>query len=97
MDIIDPLYHNFNAPSTWSDNNENTPSAPTLSQAQKWLREVKEICITPLIKIHKGQYKYAWDITLFKEDRSIWDENEIFDTYEQALSAGIGSALELLK
>lgn len=71
--------------------------APTLSQAQKWLREVKEICVTSGIKIHEGKYKFNWSITLFKEGRGIWDESVIYDTYEQALLAGINRVLELIK
>ena len=85
-------YYNCN-----SDDFEDACSAPTLSQSQKWLREVKEICVTSSIKIHKGKYKFNWSITLFKEGRGIWDESVIYDTYEQALSAGIDKALELLK
>lgn len=75
--------------------NGNAMDAPTLSQAAKWLREVKEICVTSSINIHKGKYKFNWSITLFKEGRGIWDESVIYDTYEDALSAGIDRALEL--
>lgn len=70
--------------------------APTQALTQKWLREKKGICVTSNINIHKGKYKFNWNITLFKEGRGVWDENVIYDTYEQALSSGIDRVLELL-
>lgn len=77
-------------------------SAPTLAQAQKWMREVKELDI---------------DITLFREidareepvrikryynceiaySEDAEDLSEDFDSYEEALSAGIDKAIEILK
>ena len=74
-------------------------SAPTLAQAQKWLREVKDVILVANIKFHKGKVKYSWYIVTDNGDRGICDdiEKSIFDTYEQALSAGINKAIELLK
>lgn len=61
-------------------------SAPTLAQAQKWLREVKQIDLF----VTKELSKYYW---------YIGKEFQIgnCDTYEQSLSLGIDKALELLK
>lgn len=72
-------------------------SAPTLAQAQKWLREEKKL----IICIGHGSSipaMYYWYIN--KSDGTIIDgdiESKDYDTYEQALSAGIDKALELLK
>lgn len=74
-------------------------SAPTLAQARKWLGEVKDVNIVANFKFKKGQVKYSWYIVTDNGDRGICDsvENSMYDTYEQALSAGIDRALELLK
>lgn len=77
-------------------------SAPTLAQAQKWLREVKEldVDITLFRKIDardasaKIKRYYNCEIA-YSEDSE--DLHEDFESYEQALSAGIDKALELLK
>lgn len=61
-------------------------TAPTLSQAQKWLREVKQIDLF----ITKELSKYYWYIG---EEFQIGN----CDTYEEALSVGIDSALEQIK
>lgn len=90
MDIIDPLYHNFNDPSIWSDNSDNTFSAPTLAQAQKWLREVKHIDVIVI------KYDNGYDYKVDSKDMIVITE-ELFDTYEAALSAGINEVFELLK
>lgn len=71
-------------------------SAPTLSQAQKWLREVKGIDITAVPSQHYGVKKYRWMLNRWSPERHGWDEN-LYDTYEQALSAGIDKALQHLK
>lgn len=91
-DALDPLYHNFNDPSTWSDGNENTPSAPTLAQVQKWLREVKGLYVQ--ITMSYIYFCYA----LMTKDGVYNDaEDSGFNSPEEAFLAGIGKALELLK
>lgn len=73
-------------------------SAPTLSQAAKWLREVKKLCICSINKIdNRGRYKYQWLVVFLNEDKSESSDPKFFDTYEQALSSGIDKALEFLK
>lgn len=76
-------------------------SAPTLSQAAKWLREVKGI----IICIEPGFYKnkrplMGYDYHLFNKDDGWYSHIEsetIYDTYEQTLSRGIDAALDILE
>lgn len=65
--------------------------APTLAHAQKWLREVKE---TEAIvnRIDENIYNY----TIYGQLANLSAKTH-FNFYEQALSAGIDAALELLK
>lgn len=78
-------------------------SAPTLAQAQKWLREVRGIDVL----VWNCACGYGWEIS--KADTQsrgttlmVYDDNgEDMDsgmwlTYENALSAGINVALQLL-
>ena len=70
-------------------------SAPTLAQAQKWLRDVKKILI--LIDIlRKNEKIFYWKI-FNSETFWIYSSDPDFDTYEQALSAGIDKALQILR
>lgn len=75
--------------------------APTLWQAQKWLREKKGIAIN-VIAHDGGKYSHE-HVYLPNYDESttqwgIWHINHtpLFDTYEEALSAGIAEMLRLL-
>lgn len=87
-------------------------SAPTLWQAQKWLREKKGIIVIAEPDYDSEDYCLsdyltgAWYFTVWKdinrvhcnfdpdaEEERLW----MFEKYEQALSAGIAAALELIK
>lgn len=71
--------------------------APTLAHAQKWLREKKGIAIN--VMAHDGG-AYDYDIVFLPDaidcdcpvDRATFSR-----TYEEALSEGIASVLELIK
>ncbi len=67
--------------------------APTLAQAQKWLRDKKRLSIEPYANI-----AVAWNYNIADLDN--FAENvrgEVsFPSYESALSAGIAAALELI-
>ena len=72
-------------------------SAQTLAQAQKWLREVKGIAINVIA--HDGG-KYEYDIVFLPnaiETDNIPDRSPWCRTYEEALSEGIESVLELIE
>lgn len=71
-------------------------SAPTLEVAQKWLREVKrhDVFVFPC----NGLYFYT--VRKYynegKVDYFDYPNKDAFDTYEEALEAGIKKALELI-
>lgn len=85
-------------------------SAPTLAQAQKWLREklLLNIGVNPAIPTLKWQF-YIDDLNqhINPHDGELmtrWDDEmqekadeRLYDSYEQALIEGIKSALELIK
>ena len=87
-------YDNFNS----IDFVEGIVSAPTLSQAQKWLREVKKIYVFSHIigNPPRDKCKYYWKVET-NNSRTVDSSSitELFLTYEEALSAGIGRAIEL--
>lgn len=75
--------------------------APTLSQAQKWVREVKGviICIEPRFYKNKRPL-VGYDYHLFNKDDGMFSHIEsetIYDTYEEALSEAIDKVIEILK
>lgn len=90
----------------WKSASWNTPyivSAPTLAMAQKWLREVMGIDVL----VWNCACGYGWEISKADADSRgttlmVYDDNgEDMDsgmwlTYENALSAGINVALQLL-
>lgn len=75
-------------------------SAPTLAQVQKWLREVKGIALN--IIAHDGGF-YQWEsIFLPKAPVPVFidyivPDYYLYDTYEQALSAGLSLIIGLIK
>ena len=94
------------------NHNEDIPkfSAPTLWQAQKWLREklLLNIGANPAIPTLKWQF-YIDDLnqhinphdgelmTRWDDDMQEKTDERLYDSYEAALSAGIAAALELIK
>lgn len=76
---------------------EKCVSAPTLSQAQKWLREVKGICVELRIHpLYRNWFGKVFDLKDYPNINFVSDI-DLWDTYEQALSVGISKALEILK
>lgn len=78
---------------------EKCVSAPTLSQAQKWMREVKNIHLE--IKYMSNPQYEPWVgkvviIENYPKPNTIIDIDTC-DTYEEALSICIDKALEILK
>lgn len=72
---------------------------PTQSIAQKWLRETKDLHI----EIYRSAVGYGYAIV--KADNGTWQEDDdsrgpndggLWDTYEEALEAGIREALKLI-
>lgn len=72
-------------------------SAPTLWQAQKWMREVKYICVTVYAQPYNGLPYYTGYILYEGDETEVLDkESHWFDDYEQALSETIDVALDLI-
>lgn len=72
---------------------------PTLYVAQKWLRETKDLHI----EIYRSAVGYGYAIV--KADNGTWQEDDdsrgpndggLWDTYEEALEAGIRESLKLI-
>lgn len=83
--------------------------APSLYEAQKWLREKKGIAINVIAHDRSDRYvegKYHWSeayLPNFKEsglqwaDWFIYGKHPLFDTYEEALSDGLNQMLQLIE
>lgn len=99
-------YANFNV--------KNNPiSVPTLAQAQKWLRGIKDIVVIAEpdwdyedTEIYSDYLTGKWYFVVWKDGERVncnYDPNKeceeiwLLDTYEQALSAGITECLKLLE
>ena len=108
--LVNHYYNKFgnfnNTYGTWENYSdlvgELMISAPTLCMAQKWLRETKGIYIwvEPVIG-HRWTVSFC-DLNVCEEE-SDWIERElhkdgypIYDSYEDALNAGILEALKLI-
>ena len=70
-------------------------SAPTMSQAVKWLREVKgvKVYVKPLFSSEEYEYWISFKFRGYGGD----EDYGVKDSWENALSAGIDQAFKLLK
>lgn len=90
----------------------NKVQAPLLYEAQKWLREEKEIYVTVIPEYNDYRpvrgVKYRLEIAHWKDDEFGYETIEwldeecshtiiTFDSYEEALSEGIKEAVKILK
>lgn len=66
--------------------------APTQSLLQKWLREECEIFVAVRIP-ENGTYKYQSSVL----SGPSWYNSDYYNTYEEALEAGLKEALKLIK
>lgn len=88
--------------STWNLPPNSFP-APTQSIAQKWLREIRGVYVYVEPVIGK-RWKLSFCDFNVPTEESDWMENEInkgngykvYDTYEEALEAGLQEALKLI-
>lgn len=81
-------------------------AAPTLWQAQKWLREKYglHVSVDPYSDYSEDAdgrkcdewHFWAFDLYTIFGDERFTESDEEFDTYESALSAGISAALDLI-
>lgn len=74
-------------------------SAPTLYEAQKWLREKYHIAVNIYNVLSTNGVAWKWEINNIEKCKSVIDRSESFigfDTYEEALNAGILEALKTI-
>ena len=74
---------------------ENDYSAPTLSVAQRWLREVKHIDVFVWISCLQN-YKWIGKNIGLELDFTVHTGENLYTTYEEALEAGIKKCLTLI-
>ena len=84
------------------DNNDDKSckacSRPTLALAARWLREVHHYAVCVWFSQEDGKWFYAHgdiESMVFTEDYSI--SEFIYETYEEALEAGLQEAIKLIK
>ena len=76
--------------------NEDWYRRPTLQMAMKWLREVHNISVEPLVDFGSGdEYWWTADVGYIKKDGLI-DELCGYNSYEEAAEAAIKYCLENL-
>lgn len=69
--------------------------APTLNQAAKWLREEHHLAV--LVKLNGAHTMWFYVILPLTPNGPVCnDPGVLFDSFEEALSSGVGKALELL-
>lgn len=95
------------SPADYNKMSGNVCSMPFLGQAQKWLRENWDLHIDvyPIADCSldaDGQVCEEWnywtfDIMHVMSTRNIVEDEEQYGSYEEALSAGLSAALELIE
>lgn len=88
-------------PYNYNSRDIGVTSAPTLSKAQKWLREEKEIEVGVFAEFDGELRTGQWVWLMRKFNTHLYDtvfpEGINYDSYEKALSKGIDKAIELIK
>lgn len=80
------------------DDDGYVTAAPTLELAAKWFREEKEIIFCPTIVMFYDEVQYSINEIYNGTGRCIGVcGHKLYNTYEQALSAGVDKAIEILK
>lgn len=71
---------------------------PTLYETQKWLREKHNIhLVTKCICFHKPTQHHDYKCEIYSlENNRGYNESDIYNTYEEALNAGILEALNYI-
>lgn len=71
-------------------------SAPTQSLLQRWLRDEKNICIEIEVYMCGSGFEYMFKVHDFNSFKEI-DGDDLEESYEQALEAGLFKAMTILK
>ena len=79
----------------WIEDEDYCVLAPTLAQAQKWLREVKgvKVYIKPFFVSEEYEYCISFKFRGYGGD----EDYGVKKTWESALSAGISEAIKLVR
>ena len=83
----------------WSDNTFRNGigkfiDAPTMSQVQSWLRNEKNYSVEPQ---SESIDRWTYRIINFITDKNISETNDVYESYEDALSNGITECLKYLE
>lgn len=68
-------------------------TAATLYEVQMWLRVNHRILVTPY---YVADDKYTYHILRMDAGNNYCHNNDLYDSYEEALNAGINEALKLI-
>lgn len=82
-----------------NSNNRYRIGAPTLYEAQKWLRNNHGIAVNTYNRVSTKGISWSYEFNKIETCKSIIDRNSSFigfDTYEEALNEGILEALKLI-
>ena len=89
----------YGLPGDWNNRGDDI-SAPTLNFIHKWLREEKNIIVEVMFSNTGHNYFVRYcDVTVHGFDDGHWHRigiNDGYETYEEALEAGIKDCLERL-
>ena len=79
-------------------NRESVLLAPTQGLLQKWLREVHHIYVVSISSNvdESDNKKHMYEISYKNKLRLMWGKYDYFDTYEDALEAGLTEAIKLI-
>lgn len=88
------LYCSMNSISPKYTEGKDFCDAPTMAQTQAWLRDVKHIYVYPEVNCLKRWFAKAVDM---ERNEDLIFDGSMFDTYEQALSAGITECLNTIE
>jgi hypothetical protein len=79
------------------DFNCNTCNRPTQALAARWLREVHSIMVVPFFDDDMVQWYYVIDGVTKESGIECVQSASDYDSYEEALEAGLKRALEMIK
>lgn len=88
--------HNTDVAVCQSDDSEYCVDAPTISQVLKWLRDEKKLYITPSDILIEDNMKWDFQIDDLNTSDIIYESHLIYNSYEEAVIAGIEYVLNNL-
>ncbi len=83
----------FSSPKTWNDC-EKVHDRPILQKAVEWLRETRNVSLRVSLLLLSGKWFFDY---LDLVDGSYFDSDDHYETYNEALNAGICEICEYIK